>query len=252
MTRTLLIQERIPADLPQDSVLEELGWEMLGYMRGLEVPELDLDVEDGWVRVSMGGPDEGVAENLIIKTYGRLPSIQEVGVGSIFRGFLVDVGRVGYGLYFRAFREDKDALYPLFEMRNQLARGKKVPARKIASVYGLVDNLALEVRVFRKDDEGVYVSLSPRQVALIRSWVNRRREVLFIVRATPKQIRRALLRTGHRRDVSVVRTSFLSHALVCKPGTQARGLIPRLGPHLPGAVFSILSPSRVSEITSAG
>ncbi len=248
MTRTLLIQERIPEDLPREDILEELGWEILSYMKGLEVPELDLDTEGGWVRVSVSGPDEGIAENLIVKTYGRLPSIQKVDVGDTFRGFLTDVGKVGFGLYFKAFKEGKDALYPLFEMRNQLAKGRKLPVRKIARAYGLVDGLALELRVLRRDEEGVYVSLSPKQVATIRSWINRGRDVLFVVRATPKQVRRALVRTGHKRDVSVVRTAFLSHALVCKPGTQAKGLIPRLGPHLPGVVLSALSPSRVEDL----
>ncbi len=250
MTRALLIQERIPEDLPREDILEELGWEMLSYMRGLEIPELDLDTEGGWVRVSLSGPDEGIAENLIIKTYGKLPSIREVKVGDTFKGFLTDVGKVGFGVYFKAFREEKDALYPLFEMRNQLVRGRKLPARKIARAYGFVDGLALELKVLRKEEDGVYVSLSPKQAAMIRGWVNRGRDVLFIVKATPKQIKRALIRTGHKRDVSIVRTAFLSHALVCKPGTQAKGLIPRLGPHLPGAVFSAFSPARVEDLLS--
>ncbi len=248
MTRTLLIQERISKGLPKEDILEELGWEILGYMKGLEVPELDLDTEGGWVKVSVSGPDEGIAENLIIKTYGKLPSIHEVKIGDTFKGFLTDVGKVGFGVYFKAFKEEKDALYPLFEMRNQLAKGMRLPARKIARAYGFVDDLALELRVLRKDESGVYVSLSPKQVAMVRGWMNRGRDVLFIVRATPKQVRRALTRTGHKRDVSVVRTSFLSHALVCKLGTQAKGLIPRLGPHLPGAVLSTLSPARVEDL----
>jgi len=250
LTRSFLIQEKISQNPSREDVLEELGWEMLNRFRGLEVPELDLDLEDKWVRVTISGPDEGIAENLIAKTYGRLPSIEDVSAGDTFKGFVTDLGKVGYGVYFKAFAEDKDALYPLFEMRRQLARGKKLPARKIARAYGLVDDLALEIRVFKKDEKGVYVSLSPRQLAMIKGWMNRRLDVLFVVGATPKQVRRALLRTGHRRDVSVIRMSFLSHALVCKERTQAKGLIPRLGPHLPGVILSVFSPARVEEILS--
>ena len=247
MSRSFFIQERILEGIPADDALEELGWEILDLLKGLEVPELDLDLEEGWVRVTLSGPDEGVAENLLMRAYGRLPEVREVCVGDPIRGFITDLGRVGYGIYFKAFLGGKDALYPLFEMRRQLAGGRKLPARRIAKAYGLVDNLALELRVFRKDEKGIYVSLSPRQLATLRGWINRRSDVLFVVGATPKQLRRALLRTGHRGDVRVVRTSFLSHALVCKRGTQARGLIPRLGPHLPGAVLSAFSPTRVME-----
>lgn len=250
MTRTFLIQERVPKGHPQEDILEELGWEILEYLKGLKVPELDLNVENEWIRVTLSGPDEGIAENLIIKTYGKLPSIEDVKMGDLLKGFIADLGKVGYGIYFKAFKEEKDALYPLFEMRNQLAKGKKLSAKRIAYAYGLVDDLALELRVIRLDEEGVYVSLSPKQIAMIRGWINRGREILFVVGATPKQVRRALLRTNHRRDVSVVRTSFLSHALICKPDTQAKGLIPRLGPHLPGVVLSAISPLRIEEFLS--
>ncbi len=248
MTRTVFIQERIPRGLLQDDLLEELGWEILDYFKDLEIPEVDLDLENEWVKVTLSGPDEGVGENLLIRIYGKLPSIGKVKVGDTFKGFITDLGKIGYGTYFKAFLENKDALYPLYEMRHQLARGKKVSARKISQIYGLIDGLALEIRVFKRDEKGVYVSLSPRQLATIMSWVKRKLDVLFVVGATPKHVNRALLRTGHKRDVSIVRTSFLSHALVCKRGTQARGLIPRIGPHLPGAILSAFSPYKVVEL----
>lgn len=248
MTRTLLIQEYMLKGLPQEDILEELGWEILSHLKGLEVPELDLDIEDGWVRVTLSGSDEGIAQNLIVKTYGKLPSIKDVRVGDLLKGFITELGKVGYGIYFKAFKESKDALYPLFEMRKQLARGRKLPARKIARYYGFVNGLALETRVIRVDDGGVYVSLSPKQIAMIKSWIKRKRDALFVVGATPKQVRRALIRTNHRRDVSIVRTSFLSHILICKPDTQAKGLVPRLGPHLPGAVLSVFSPPKIVEL----
>ncbi len=249
MPREFIIQERTLGK--GVSVLEHLGWEILEKLEGLEVPELDLDEERGWVKVRVAGPDEEAAENLLIRLYGRVPSIHEVKEGDEFRGYLVDVGKVGYGLYFKSFLEDKDALYPLYQMRKQLVDGKKVPTRAIARAYGLMEGLALQLRVIKVEPEGVSVEISPRQLGLIKSIVYQELEALFVVGATPKELERALLRTGHKRDVRVRRLSFLSHMLICKRGTQAKGLIPRLGPHLPGAVFSTFIWSKVRDLYKA-
>ncbi len=248
MTRSFIIQERIPDSLPTERLLEELGWEILERLKGLDVPDLDLELRNGWVQVTLSGSDEGIAENLLIKSYGRMPELDKLEVGDTFKGFIIDLGKVGYGIYFRISTSDKDALYPLFKMRSQLARGRKVSSRKIIKVYGLINDLALELELISRDEKGLYVALSPKQLSMIESWVRREIDVLFVVGATPKQVKRALLRTGHRRDVSIMRTSFLSHALVCKKGTQAKGLIPRLGPYLPRATLSVLSAMRVKEL----
>ncbi len=250
MTRSFIIQERIPKELPQRKLLEELGWEILERIEGLEVPDLDLDIEDGWVRVTLSGPDEGVAENLLDRFYGKISDLDELRIGDTFKGFITDLGKVGYGIYFKISASRKDALYPLFKMRYQLARGKKISARRIAKIYGFIDDMALELELVKKEEDGVYVALSPRQLSILEGWIRRSSDVLFIVGATPRQIRRALLRTGHRRDVRVVRMSFLSHALVCKKGTQAKGLIPRIGPYLPKAILSVLSVERIKGLLS--
>ncbi len=250
MTRSFIIQERIPRELHQRKLLEELGWEILERLEGLDVPDLDLDIEDGWVRVTLSGQDEGIAENLLTRFYGKIPDLDKLEIGDTFKGFITDLGKVGYGIYFKISTSKKDALYPLFKMRDQLVRGKKISARRIAKIYGFINDMALELELIKKEENGVYVALSPRQLSMLEDWIKRGSDILFIVGATPKQIRRALLRTGHRRDVRVVRMSFLSHALVCKKGTQAKGLIPRIGPHLPRAIFSVLSVGRAKGFLS--
>lgn len=248
MVREFFIQERIPKGIKIENALEELGWEIMQKLGGMEIDSLDLDTEEGWVKVRVEGADEGIAENLLCRIYGRLKRIEEAKPGEVVKGFVTDLGKFGYGIYFKAFLDEKDCLYPLYEMRRQLVGGRKLPARTIARLYGFVDDLAMELSLTRLDEKGIYVAISPRQVQVIRNFVRRKREILVIVRATPKQINRALTKTGHLRDVSIVRTSFLSSILICKPGTQAKGLIPRLGPHLPGAVFSVVNPDKFREV----
>ncbi|RDD53941.1 MAG: DUF2110 family protein [Candidatus Korarchaeota archaeon NZ13-K] len=252
LTRDFFIQERLLKGIRADPFLEELGWEIMHRLSGMEIDSLDLDIEeDGWVRVRVSGKDEGIAENLLCRVYGRLKRAADVKTGELFKGFITDLGKYGYGIYFKAFLDKKDGLYPLYEVRRQWVDGRRLPLRRIAKLYGLIDGLSMELSLMKRDEKGIYVSISPRQVQTIRSLVRRGRDILFIVGATPKQVRRALIKTGHSRDVSLTRTSFLSFMLVCKPGTQARGLIPRLGPHLPGAGLSAIHSDELGELRGA-
>lgn len=250
LTREFFIQERIFKGIRADHVLEELGWEIMQKLSGMEIDSLDLDVENGWVKVKVSGSDEGIAENLLCRVYGRLKRAGDSKPMESFKGFITDLGEIGYGIYFKAFLDEKDGLYPLYEMRKQLVDGRKLSVRTIARLYGLVNDLPLEIYLMSYDEKGIYVSISHRQVQTLKKFIRKGRDILFIVRATPKQVRRALLKTGHSRDVSLVRTSFLSFMLVCKPDTQAKGLIPRLGPYLPGATLSAIHSGRFNELLS--
>lgn len=248
LAKEFFIQERISKGVTSKHVLEELGWEIMRQLSGMEIDSLDLDVEDGWVKVEVSGNDEGIAENLICRTYGRLKRVSDLKPGETVKGFITGLGEFGYGIYFKAFLDERDGLYPLYEMRRQLVDGRKLSVRKIARLYGLLNDLSMEIYPMKHDEKGIYVSISHRQAQSIRNFVRRGRDILFIVRATPKQVRRALLKTGHARDVSLVRTSFLSFMLICKPNTQAKGLIPRLGPYLPGATLSAIHSDRFNEL----
>jgi len=53
---------------------------------------------------------------------------------------------------------------------------------------------------------------------------------------------------GHGRDaVRVESLGLLEHALICKLGTDAVGLVPKLGPHMPTAVLAPFSPRRIRQ-----
>ncbi|MCS7103231.1 MAG: DUF2110 family protein [Candidatus Korarchaeum sp.] len=248
MVRDFFIQEMIPKGIKVDHALEELGWEIMQQLSGMEIDSLDLDVEEGWVKVKVSGSDEGIAENLICRVYGRPKRVNDLKLGETLKGFITDLGEIRYGIYFKAFLDRKDGLYPLYEMRKQLVNGRKLSVKTIAKLYGLVNDLSMEIHLMKHDEKGVYVSISHRQVQTLKSFIRKGRDILFIVRATPKQVRRALLKTGHARDVSLVRTSFLSFMLICKPNTQAKGLIPRLGPYLPGATLSAIHSNQFNEL----
>ncbi len=227
--------------------LEEFGWEIMSQIEEMEIDGLDLDVVDkDWVLATLEGRDEVAAANLLRLRYGEVRSMEEVSEGEEVRGFITDLGRVGYGVYVDAFVEDKDALVPLYELRRSLVGGRKLPARLIARLFGFVERMPLTVVVQRKRDGAVDASLSPRQAAEFQRWIRRGLDVLVVSGYTEREVRRALRKCGHAVDViRIERLAFLCHALVCKADTQARGLVPAVGPHLPGAPLGVFSPREV-------
>jgi hypothetical protein len=72
---------------------------------------------------------------------------------------------------------------------------------------------------------------------------------LIIVQASADNIRLALKRGGLTHDtIDVEPLGFFEHAVICKLGTDARGLIPRIGRNLKEATFAVFSPRRILRI----
>ena len=59
---------------------------------------LDVNKKDHFF-VSVKGADSEFVLNLLAKEYGKCPSTYEILPEKTFRGQLVDVGKVGYGVY---------------------------------------------------------------------------------------------------------------------------------------------------------
>ena len=235
-----------------DRRLEEFGWEIMSQIEEMDIEGLDLDVVDkDWVLATVEGRDEVAVANLLRLRYGEVKSMEEVSEGEELRGFITDLGRVGYGVYVDAFVEDKDALVPLYELRRSLVGGKKLPARLIARLFGFVERMPLRIVVERKRDGAVDASIAPRQAAEFQRWIRRGLDVLVVSGYTAREIRRALRKSRHAVDViRIERLAFLCHALVCKADTQARGLVPAVGPHLPGAPLGVFSPREIRRTIS--
>jgi hypothetical protein len=76
-----------------------------------------------------------------------VPKPEKLTVGQVENGYLVDIGKVGYGLYVNvgiSKPSRMDALLPLHKIRNQFEM-PKTPLRKIAKALILVDNLPVEI-----------------------------------------------------------------------------------------------------------
>ncbi len=233
--------------------LELFGHEVMRHIEDLEIEVVNFETFKEWVRVTISGEDEIAAANFIKKVYGEVRSLSEISPGDVLKGFAKDVGKVGYGLYLDAFIEEKDALIPLYSLRESLAANKKLPLRTIVRYFGMVEHMPLEFVVHKIEGEKIEGTLSPAQIKDFVELMEEGLDVLVITGASRNEIEVALDRSGHSIDVvRIERLSFLCHRLICKEKTMATGLIPELGPFLSESLFGVFSPKRIIKSLKIG
>ncbi|WP_297463207.1 DUF2110 family protein [Thermococcus sp.] len=235
-------------------ILEKVYGDRSGFLkldRKLRSLLGDLDVEwklsattKNWVRVSLKGEDEEISANLIREEFGEVPySLKNVREGETYRGRFIDLGKVGYGIYvdIGIFRpRPKDALLPLYYLKETFG---EMPVREMISKFGWVDNLPVEVTVTRMEfgAREVELAFSENQLRRIREWLSDGHDKLFIAGTISENVERALIETGHGRDVKrIEELGLMETLLVLKKGTQAPGIIKEIGPRLKGALIGAI------------
>lgn len=241
---TLLVKSRGDAQLKQVNELLKAEFENLD----LDFKVLGAPVNK-WVQVSLSGEDEVIATNYINKEIGTCPvSIKRVEKSSDLRGYVTKLDTVKNELTVDVgVFEPKiiSAIVPLAFLQAELADGKKLDLKKIAEAYGLHENLPLTIKVTALAGEGeqLQAELSTAQLEKMRLWQQSLLDRLIVLGATVGDVESVLKRTRLDRDViDVERLGLFESALTCKLGTDAAGLIPRMGRYMRHAVFVVFNP----------
>jgi hypothetical protein len=94
--------------------------------------------------------------------------------------------------------------------------------------------------------------LAEKQVSQYNNWTKTLLDRLIILGAPVYDVERALEIAKCTRDVVDIESlGLFEQAVVCKLGTDATGLIPRLGRNLRTATFTIYSPRRLRAFLDA-
>jgi hypothetical protein len=170
-----------------------------------------------WISVTVSGPDEGLAADVLTKKYGKLDDVRR---GDIFRAWVTAINDTGLVLD----AGGKRVLVHQDKLK-QLGRGT---ALQVASRFGLIRCLPLEVRLVDENE----AELTKNQIDTLWRW-KKGTDRINVNNATRAQIHAVLKRSGHARDVyAIERLGILEHSIVCKRGTDAPGLISIIGPFL--------------------
>ena len=206
----------------------------------------------GWIQISVSGEDENVAIRYLDDRIGLCPaSIENINRFSTIKGRItgleenrnelrVDMGVFSPNIY--------DAVIPLSRLRAQLVDGRSVSLQKIVQLYGFCENLPLTIKVDSIDKEKGFIEaeVAERQRRLYIEWTEALLDRLFILGTSLNGIESTIERAGLNRDVAGIEPlGGFEYAVVCTLGTDAVGLIPKIGRNLRNASLAVFSPRRI-------
>lgn len=227
--------------------------------RGLEVGLKVVGKTDrGWIQVDISGEDRAVASRFLDKEIGLAPvSVDKLKRFSVIRGRVVSSGKrknellVDVGVF---HPKTCDATVPLRRLQAQLADGKKLPLKKLIELYCLYDNMPLKVKLVGNvggKNGGIAAELSEAQLSQFSRWIGVFLDRLIVLGAQSSDVERAIEVSKHIRDVVKIEPlGVLEHAVLCKLGTDAVGLVPRLGRFLPTAALVPFSPREIQKLVN--
>jgi hypothetical protein len=240
----------------RDRQLRQIEPLLRAKLEGLKVNFKVRDATSrGWVRVELSGEDERVATNFLANEVGLCSTnLEGLRKFSTAKACITTFGKsrdsslsLDVGVY---EPEVVDATLPLSSLQAQLCDGRKVALNRISQLYGFCDDYPLTAKIVSldADQKRIEAVLAETQLGQFRGWTDSLLDRLVVLGSPEDEVTVAVEKTGFARDVVKIEPlGLLEHAIVCKLGTDAAGLIPRLGRCLPNTVFSVFSPRRLLE-----
>ncbi len=228
--------------------------------RGLRVRlEVVGKTDRGWIKIEVSGEDESAALNLLERDMGLAPTfIDKLKKISFVRGRIFSSGEsedelhVDIGVF---SPQTCDAVIPLESLQAQLADGKKLSLPQLTELFCFRDNMPVSVKVVGDIDiEGkrVKAELSEAHRSQITRWARSNLDRLIVLGAPLAKVEHAITASKHARDIIRIEPlGLLEHAVLCKLGTDAMGLVPRLGSFLPDATLKSFSSRKIRGLVGS-
>jgi hypothetical protein len=211
----------------------------------------DLNVErevglraDGFPTVTVSGPDETVARNVLAEAWGELTpqtSAGDVAVGTLDSwddaGFVLDVG-FGDQVRIPADEVGLGQGTP-DQVRTRFGLVQHVPLRYVASEDTTGTDAAGGV-ADRRSRGGDPPRLADEERDRLYDWTRGPGRV-NVNSATRSEVRATVNRAGHAADiVTVERLGLLEQSVVCREGTDPPGLLASIGEYLPAELLCVV------------
>jgi hypothetical protein len=251
--QTVTLQEKLCGK----SSLNLLEAQLRSLCEGLEATVKVVEFTDrGWIRVNISGEDETAALNLLEEKFGFVPiELKNVKMGTVQKGKIVAFGKSSREVYVDIgvfVPKPIDSSILLQYLQARLIDGKKLPLHQVAKLFCLVNNFPLSILIKRLDEKrNCFVAeFSEKQISFFSEWTCTNLERLVVIGASFESVEKAVKMSGHLRDVAEIESlGLLEHTVVCKLGTYAAGLIPKIGRLLPNAVLEVFSPKEIQRFS---
>ena len=211
-------------------------------------------VSNDFISAEVQGSD---AEFLVelIRTEMRLAprNLSEIEVGDNFKSYVsgvdkdrqsvqVEIGPVSSNLNCRVTGE---------ALRAQLCDGRDVSVEKIARSFCFEECVPVLVRITRIDPNRKQIEawISDDQITRFEQWRHERVHRIIAAGGSQNEIREAIRLSSTDRDIIEIEgLSFTTSALVCKLGTDAPGIIARIGRYMSNFKLHTFLPERVDAL----
>lgn len=221
--------------------------------KGLNVKVKHVEITvDNRIRATFSGEDEKVALKLIEKEMGLSPtSMENLKKFSKVKGYIINLGMSREELFIDigvTYPKTLNATIPLQRLHAQLTDGRKVALQKIAELYSLSDNTSITIKITNLTEDSIEAELAEAQLSTYRRWIKSMLDRLLVLGASIQEVRKAIKYAGCRNDIIAVEPlGLFEHVITCKLGTDAVGLIPKIGKHLQNAKLETFKPKTLIE-----
>lgn len=259
MVKSLVLYDKI-YNVPKEKDKKEISIRYIKYLNELTQSFSNTKIRlkklrqfDNRFEVLISGPEEIFILNMLKKKVGTIVEFDKVEIGDVYKGVLVDVGKVGFGIFVDCaiLNPKVDVLLNLYDLRTQLCKGRNVPMTEIISSYDFIDRFPVHIKInsIDKEKEQIQGLLDKRTLELYEKLIKENLEAVFMSGETKGQLKKALVKTGHFRDIaSIVRYGFLENIVILRENTTAPGIIADIGKHLKNCKLNAIRPERIKKL----
>jgi hypothetical protein len=204
----------------------------------------------GWAKLNIVGPDSEIVTEMISREFGTAEiNLHRVEMHGIYEGLVnrstqthleIDIGV--------ETPEPTNARIDLPTLRAQLTDGRPLPMKAIVEDYCLFPESKLAIRVTHVNPkEGVIEAwLADSETERFSMWMATRLDRVLVFGCLRHDLELKLSKLHLDRDIiSLEPITLTITSLLCKLGTDAIGLIPRLGSALRKAELKPFLPRRI-------
>ncbi|WP_338102814.1 DUF2110 family protein [Methanolapillus millepedarum] len=218
---------------------EENAVKSLQAFMGEEFKDLDVVFEilpkGKHISVMISGDDEEISANFLSNAFGKPLQKSEIVPNETYKGFILKI------------EPEKITIDIGFEVAvsaiSLSALGVGTPGQ-IAARFGMIPYLPVTIQFSKEQIEkgALTAGFSKEQIDLWWSWKKSSTDRVFVNNATRSQIKAALKKKGHGRDVyGVERLGLMECVIICHEKTDGPGIVASVGKLLPSQMGVMLA-----------